>query len=405
MRICMLIRRHSFLDARVFEKEARSLAKMGHFVTIMAPKHRGHLLTIANTPNLDKAFQKERFVHEGIAFSTYNANQITDKKQVALMQQSMLQNINNGERSYFVDSLWATALHENADVYIAHEWETLYEAIQIKRWFNKRSRRVKIIFDAHELEDDNLLLKSLMREVDHIITVSDSLKNIYARRYPNIPITIIYNSPPFQEQAASFVHKNKGLTNPGTSFTIAYEGKLSKKKGDPYKIVEIVNLLNKSGMKVKFKILGNVSMANKLETEEVITQLRSHPSIEYGWVDFKDLPQHWANVDAGYIFFDLSNQNRVHALPNKFFSYLNSGTPVVVNAAAEMERFVTKHQCGIVIKKKNPTAADYAVHFLRLHRNRKLLNQLSLNAREIMRKSFSWEKMGERLFGIMKSLK
>lgn len=381
------------------------MARMGHHVTIMAPKHNGQLLSIAESPILDKAFQSDRFVHEGVHFVAYHATKIKEAKQVARMQQKMVQNLKNQVKPYFVDALGTASLQEKADVYHAHEWETLYEAIQIKRMLKKKNRSVKVIFDAHELEEDNLLLKLLMREVDHMITVSDSLKKIYASRYPKMPISLIYNSPPFLEQVPSVLKNKNWLFAASKPFTIAYEGTLSKKKGDPYKIIEIVNLLKEARIDAKFNILGNVSLGDTAETNKVISALKSHPNIEYGWVDFKDLPQYWAKVDIGYIYFDLNNQNRVNALPNKFFSYLNSGIPVIVNAASEMERIITKYQCGIVIKKKSPTASDYAAHLLSLHKNRELLKRLSLNAREIMRTLYCWEKMEERLAGIMKSLK
>jgi glycosyltransferase involved in cell wall biosynthesis len=399
----MLIRRHSFLDARVFEKEARSLARMGHHVTIMAPKHKGQLISLARTPVTDKAFQKGRFINEGVHFVPYQANQIKGK-QIERMKKIMVQNIVKRSQTYFVDSLCTMALRERADVYYAHEWETLYEAVQIKRMLKKQNSHVKVIFDAHELEEHNTLLKVLMREVDHIITVSDSLKSIYSSRYPKIPITVIYNSPHFHEQERP-IEKYESLASADKPFTIAYEGRLSINKGDPYKILEIVNLLNRSSMKVKFMILGTVALTNKLEMNKIIKKLRSHPQIHYGWVDYKDLHQFWTMVDVGYIYFNLNDLNRVYALPNKFFSFLNSGIPVVVNAAPEMESFINKYQCGIIIKKKNPTAADYAAYFASLSKNRELLSRLSINAREIMRTTFCWERMEERLAGVMKLMK
>ncbi len=51
-------------------------------------------------------------------------------------------------------------------------------------------------------------------------------------------------------------------------------------------------------------------------------------------------------------------------MPNKFFSYLNNGVPVVVNQASEMKKFIEKHRCGIVIEKEEPSAADYVEQFL-----------------------------------------
>lgn len=470
----MLIRRHSFLDARVFEKEARSLKAMGHHVTVMGPKHKGRLLSISRNPI---SIRKNRFKRDGVHVVTYKANSISGKKRVALMQRRMIQNIKRRLQTYFVDHLWIKALRVKADVYHAHEWETLYEAVQIKRMLRKKKRRVKVIFDAHELEQNTLLLKLLMHEVDHIITVSDSLKRIYAKRYPKTPITVIYNSPTTNKvqitntdntaeiedlgyindstettetidtgtivdtadtpdkfdipDKVDTIEEDKAKVNtdhidfssvnaPGPfrtattvikastkrslPFTIAYEGMLTKDKGDPYKIIQIVNRCAKSGMNVKFKILGKAIVKNKREQINILKKIRSNRRINYTWVDFKDLPKHLANTHVGYIYFHLNDPNRVYALPNKFFSYLNSGIPVVVNNAAEMRGFINRHKCGIVINKKNPTAADYASQFIRLNANRHLLDKLSQNAMKVMQTTYCWERMEQRLARIYRSL-
>lgn len=464
----MLIRRHSFLDARVFEKEARSLKAMGHHVTVMGPKHKGRLLSISRKPI---SIRKNSFKRDGVHVVTYRANRITGKKRVAFMQRRMIQNMKRRVQTYFVDHLWIKALRVKADVYHAHEWETLYEAVQIKRMLRKRKRRVKVVFDAHELEQNTPLLKLLMREVDHIITVSDSLKRIYAKRYPKIPITVIYNSPAMDKvqiantddtaeiedsgniydstktidtiAEANIIDKpdtidtediidtidssdkndtdsrsDKAPIPIGTAptvkkvpakgslpFMITYEGMLTKDKGDPYKVIQIVNRCAKSGMNVKFKILGKVVAANKREQMNIVKKIRSNRRISCTWVDFKDLPKHLANTHVGYIYFHLNDPNRIYALPNKFFSYLNSGIPVVVNNAADMRSFINKHKCGIVINKKNPTAADYASQFIRLNANRNLLDKLSQNARNVMQTTYCWERMEQRLERIYRSLR
>lgn len=62
-----------------------------------------------------------------------------------------------------------------------------------------------------------------MKEVDHLITVSDSIKEIYQKRYPNVPITVIYNTPSYQEE----LQKDKTYKN---SFVIAYEGVVTYQK-------------------------------------------------------------------------------------------------------------------------------------------------------------------------------
>ncbi|MDQ0255342.1 glycosyltransferase involved in cell wall biosynthesis [Evansella vedderi] len=371
----------------MFEKEAKSLKKMGFDVTIVAGKREGKLFTIGKKP----VFQKEEFYYDGIHFVTYDAHYPLGQEKKVMIRK-MIEELRNGAQSYFIDGLAQKALAIQADIYHAHEWETLYDAVQIKRILrNEQKRNIKVIFDAHELESDNLLMKELMKEVDYIITVSNGLKSQYAQRYPKVPITVIYNSPHFEKQIPPKDFSSKLLT-------IAYEGSLTKDKGDPEKIAEIINHC-KTKINFKFKIIGG--MPKLPEYQGVMQKMKSNPYIQWvDWVDYHDLPKQLSNVHIGYINFRLNTPNREYALPNKFFSYLNSGIPVVVNAAHEMEEFIKRHKCGIVIKKGEATAEDYATQFVRLYNNRLLLKKMSENARSVIRSTYGWEMMESRLRSI-----
>lgn len=125
-----------------------------------------------------------------------------------------------------------------------------------------------------------------------------------------------------------------------------------------------------------------------------------------GWVDYHSISKHMKDVDIGWIDFDdlQHSLNRSYALPNKFFSYLNNGIPVVVNKCHEMEEFIRTHHCGLVINKTKATAGDYANAFLYLNKNKEKLKQMSANARSVMEKVYKWENMEDRLLKVYESL-
>jgi len=391
-KICKLIRQHSFEDIRIFEKEAMSLRKLGHEVTIVTGKFNGYVFGPDLFLNQNPEFQKDHFIYRDIHFLTYDIQHYTLSSSHII---GMIKNLLEDKQDYFVDKLYETALSTNADVYHAHEWQTLYEAVQIKKTLRKKGKHVKVIFDAHELESDNLLLTLLMKEVDHLITVSDSIKEIYEERYPEIPITLIYNSPYYQDEIT--MNKDK------ESFTIAYEGVLTSQKGDPERILDIANLCNTKMTNFHFVIFGRMPEFNE-HYKLMYKKIRENPSIILRWVKYHDLPKEYQTVHIGYIFFDTKEQNRMYALPNKFFSYLNNGVPVVVNHSKEMKNFIEKHECGIVIDKAEPTAEDYVEAFLKLYEDRELLSRMSKKGREAMQKIYCWQKMEERLAEVYNSL-
>lgn len=384
---------HSFQDARIFRKQAISLRKLGHEVTIVAGRYKkgSYLLGPDRDWLKDKRFQKDSFIYEDVNFLTY-----VFKHPRESHIPGMIRALQEDRQDYFIDTLYDKALSTDADVYHAHEWHTLYEAVQIKRSLRKKGRNVKVIFDAHELYAENSLMTLMMKEVDHLITVSESIKEIYIKRYPGIPVTLIYNSPSYQEEIPV---KNENED----SFTIAYEGMVTEGKGHPEKILDITNLCKSKMENFRFKIIGKIPVREYYRVMR--EKINDNPYIESRWVDYHELPRELSNVHVGYIFFETSEENKNYALPNKLFSYLNNGLPVVVNQAHEMKNFVEKHQCGIVVEKKDPTAEEYVEAILKLYQDRQLLNQMSKNGREAMRTIYCWERMEERLAEVYNSLK
>ncbi|MFD1361139.1 glycosyltransferase [Lentibacillus salinarum] len=397
-KICMVVAYHPFLDARIFKKEAKSLQKKGYRVTMIVPKKNGHLFDIDGTP-FKKQFRSKVFTHEGIKIVTYNAENSRRPLNKVLNDEQMW------ERQGFHNPLTQLAIQEDADIYHTHEYLSLFAGVGIKRLMKKKKGKdVKLIYDSHELTPDPLhprnseekrkLLKQqllvMLQDVDYVIAVSESIKAWYQSHMPGLPVEVIYNSPPLNknQQPKSF-HSDR--------LSVGYEGNIDDRKGSQNKIIHISEICA-AKTDFQFKIIGgkqhgsSVVIPNHLRRTITLT----------GWVDYHTIPQHMQDVDIGWI--DLSDVerslNQDYSLPNKFFSYLNSGVPVVTNKCQEMERFIRQHKCGYVIDKTEPTPQDYADVFLYLHQHRNTLQEMSQNGRKAMEKIYSWEKMEKRLFNI-----
>ncbi len=398
----MVVAYHPFMDARIFKKEAKSLQKKGYNVTMIVPRRNGHLFDIDGTP-FTKSFRNKVFTYDGIKIVTYNWESCKNHLNKVLSNEEIW------ETQGFNNHLTQLAIQQDADIYHTHEYLSLFAGIGIKRLMKKRKgKHVKLIYDSHELTPDPLdtkypeeTRKSLQQkllymldEVDYVITVSDSIKSWYLAHKPNLPIEVIYNSPPL---AKNYLPKEYHSNN----VTIGYEGNFDDKKGMKEKIIGITEICAKK-TDFQFKVIGgsrfgsSFSIPNHLQDNIQLT----------GWVDYQHLPDYLNDVDIGWI--DLENVehslNRKYALPNKFFSYLNNGIPVLVNKCHEMESFIRKHQCGFVVEKTNATAQDYAEALLHLQEDKGKLKQMSQNGRSIMESLYSWEKMENRLFHVYDQL-
>ncbi|UOQ94529.1 hypothetical protein MUO14_06130 [Halobacillus shinanisalinarum] len=122
-------------------------------------------------------------------------------------------------------------------------------------------------------------------------------------------------------------------------------------------------------------------------------------------MSYDSIPEAMKDVDVGWIDLDAENSlNNRFAMPNKFFSYLNNGVPVLVNQCTDMEEFIQTYKCGHVVKKLQATAQDYFQALLHLHSNRSKTQEMSLNSRKVMESHFSWRHMEKKLFTVYDQL-
>lgn len=383
LKVCMLVLQHPFLDARIFKREALSLVKLGYEVTMVVPRNKdGLMYDIDGTPFKTK-FRTPVFIHQSVKVVSYKA---------AMPHQAhMTKAIHSGGYSLFDDPLFKVGLAQNADIYHAHEYHSLYSGIGIKRALKQtKGKSVKLIYDSHEITEGNQvpLMKRMLQEADAVITVSDAMEEWYKANMPALPTVTLYNSPPL---AASYSPPPASKD----TFVACYEGYMHKDKGSSAKLFDITALCS-NGFPFRFKILGGVSGKTLVPPAPIKSNIQL-----CGWVDYYRIPEYMKDVDVGWIDYDINASatpiNYKVALPNKLFSYLNNGVPVVVNQCPEMARFVREHECGIVIDHPAPTAKQYADCFRYLRDNRDELLRMSYNARKIMTEQFSWEHMEYRL--------
>lgn len=401
-KVCMVVAYHPFMDARIFKKEAKSLQKKGYNVTMIVPRRNGHLFDIDGTPFTTR-FRSKVFTHEGIKIVTYNWENCENHLNKVLSNEVFW------ESQGFNNPLTELAIQQDADIYHAHEYLSLFAGVGIKRLMKKRKGKdVKLIYDSHELTPDPLddkytkatrqnlqqKLFYMLEEVDYIITVSDSIKSWYLTHKPNLPVEVIYNSPPLSKS-----HLPKSYAS--NKVTVGYEGNFDDKKGLKEKIVGMTEICSKRG-NFQFKVIGGSRFGNSFSIPKHLQE-----NIELtGWIDYQTIPYHLKDVDIGWIDLENVEQslNIQYALPNKFFSYLNNGIPILVNKCHEMESFIRKYECGFVVEKTHVTAQDYADALQHLLADKNTLKQMSENGRNVMENLYSWENMENRLFRVYQQL-
>ncbi|MCF3943109.1 glycosyltransferase [Oceanobacillus alkalisoli] len=398
--ICILVSEHPFLDARIFKKEAKSLVKAGFQVTMIVPRRNGYLFDVDGT-RFNEHFREEQFFYEGIKIITYE--QIHHEKQL----KKRYTTIRKSKVAPDPDRFIQLAIAVQADIYHAHEFYSLYAGVQVKRKLSLLGKQIKLIYDSHEIDPDPLMqqarrrkqikrdmLKEMLKETDFVITVSESIKRDFLSMNATLPVEIIYNAPPLSKDYHPGQGKNEQLI-------LVYEGVMNEKRGNFRKLMKIIELCNEHFPLQAILIGGNKKSESPL-------QIPSHLKdkiILTGWVDYKEIPEKMKGADLGWVDLNANGSlNNRYAMPNKFFSYLNHGLPVIVNQCDDMEEFIKKYDCGYIVKGREATAEDYAESLCELHANRSSIHMMSRQARKVMEERFSWEQMEKRLLSIYHGL-
>ena len=386
-KVCMLLCYLPFLDTRIFKNEAQSLLKNGYDVTMIVPRKNGHLYDIDGTPFTNE-FHDQTFIYQGVKIVTYDDKERTTNPST--------------------DPLYKLGVLEEADIYHAHELSSFYYGSHIKKTLREeKSKKSHLIYDSRQLVPDpfstkindntkkswhEMLLNSI-KEVDYIIAVSDSIKSWYLSLDPSLPVEIIYNTPPL---TSTFKQKEEA----NDKFIVCHEGNLSPSSGDINKIFSITDSCRKV-MDFQFKVIGGPRYGENINTPDSLKK----NLIFTGWVNYNSIPSVMLDVDIGWIDLDTTHSlNNMYAMPNKFFSYLNNGIPVLVNRSTDMEKFIRTYHCGLVIDKLNPTAEDYTKALLYLYNHKDELKQMHRNARKVVESYYSWEVMEHRLLKVYESL-
>src|SRR5699024_9072639 len=135
--VCFLITEHPFLDARIFKKEAKSLHGEGYQVTMIVPTKNGYLFDVDGSI-FHQQFRSQTFIHEGIKIVTYE--QMYPENQL----KNLHYNLHSGHHSRFTDPLTQLGIAQQADIYHAHEFFSLYSGVGIKRTLATKGRECKL---------------------------------------------------------------------------------------------------------------------------------------------------------------------------------------------------------------------------------------------------------------------
>lgn len=352
-------------DGRVFHRGARSLAKAGYNVTLIA-----------------------RHTKEEVVGGVRVLPLPTPKNRLQRVTKVMWR-------------LYRLAVRENADVYHFHDPELMIVGLLLKL------RGKKVIWDAHEHYPNSILDKYyisrplrrltsrsfdlfervVIRFFDYVIYTTPLVGARYATmkvragRVENYPIMELSGTPVRQPQEK-----------------IVYLGGMSKIRG-LREVVEALAEVVKKHPRWKLCLVGSFSPASfEGEVRDLAKKLGVEANVEFiAWVPYEETEKLSSQAAMGVITY-LPYSNNTSCLPNKLFDYMLVGLPVIASNFPLYREVVEGSHCGLIVDPSKPPEIARAMEYLIEHPDE--ARRMGENGRRAVLEKYNWETESKQLLRI-----
>lgn len=351
LKIAHLTSVHQRHDTRIFLKMCRSLAAVGHDVSLI--------------------------VADGLGDETRDGVRIMDV----------------GKARARLDRMWgatrrvlAKALELNSDIYHLHDPELLPAGLKLKR----SGRRV--IFDAHEDLPSQILSKPYLHPaLRGTVSVSAGVFERFACRRLDIVVAAtpaIANK--FQQSGIKAININNfpllGELDANISWgekasEVCYIGGIGAIRG----IKQVVSAMAFCRSETRLNLAGGFT------EKQVKVEVEANPGWarvnELGFLTRAQVREALSRSVAGLVTF-LPFPNHIDAQPNKMFEYMSAGLPVIASHFPLWRDIIEGSKCGICVDPLDPAAIAAAID--QLVENPQLAREMGENGRRAVRERYNW---------------
>lgn len=264
-------------------------------------------------------------------------------------------------------------LFSKVDLIFANDLDTLPSAFLS----HKFKRRSKIVYDSHELfteapELEGRFVKKIWERIEkmifpklnHIITVNDSIAEIFEEKYKK-PIIVIRNVSEKFNWNELKTKSELGIPEDKNLIIVQGSG-LNIDRGLEEAILAMQYTEN-----AVLLIVGDGDVIPNAKEMVKAQQLESKV-LFFGKRPYKELMQFTRHATIGLALDKPKSLNYRYALPNKLFDYIQANTAVICSNLIEIEKIVEKYDIGISIETISPEAIAETINGL-LENKEKLL--------------------------------
>jgi glycosyltransferase involved in cell wall biosynthesis len=372
--VCVFSSVHDALDNRVFYREAQSLRRGGHEVTLLA-------------------VHPESGVKDGI--------RIIGLPEVARWKRP---------------KLWRRIIQEavalDADVYHFHDPELLIVAPIIRALTGSPT-----VYDCHEVYADFIRVKDYMSPllrypIAEIFRVVEPLlarlqnalifsDHAIAESFESVdaPKRTLFNFP-----ARFLIENGKQATNSldDRPPTIVHLGGHERNRGTRL-MINAFKAVHRCVPEAELRLVGHY-VPEGLETE-VRTHIREQGLEEAvtveGRVPFEEVGDYLTEASIGWVPWQPYVKNDLN-VPTKLFEYMAYALPIVSSRLQSTEPFVTNGENGFLVDAASPEA--HADAHVRLLTNPEEAQEMGMRGQHLVDTQYNWDRMESRLLGLYEEL-
>jgi glycosyltransferase involved in cell wall biosynthesis len=227
----------------------------------------------------------------------------------------------------------AAGFARKADIFHCNDIEPLPICVWSKWFFN---RKLKIVYDAHELEFDKAEKDSkyypqwalafaermLLRYTSRVINVSPLIADAYVERYGIRRPAVVMNCPPLEHPSTEQLLR-KALDIPADEKIFLYQGGLIPKRGVEL-LLEVFQDLP-ANLHLVFLGFGPlVELAQKAANQ--FANIHFHSAVSP-----TQLHRYTSDADVGFCIYQGKTGNHQLTIGNKIFQYIMAGVPVLAS--------------------------------------------------------------------------
>jgi glycosyltransferase involved in cell wall biosynthesis len=355
---------HPYDDARIFHKQAASLAQAGYHVELHAVA--------------DFVEKEEKGVH------IFGVKRHTKKWK----------RLENGR------ILYERALKSGADFFHFHDPELLPWGVKIAKKTGK-----PVIYDSHEDLPKQIHTKPWIPAGirDSLSKVVHRFEKGWASKLAAVITATESIRDQFQEAKNVTVIKNYPLPMPAIekeengANRILYVGGISYLRG--YR--EMIQMMDHIPRELQAELHLIGPMQHIAAEDQDKEELRKKNIYLHGRIPFEEVKKWLAKGKVGLVCLH-PIENYRESLPIKMFEYMAAGLPLVATDFPLWKEIVDQSQCGFTVDALNPK--EMAEKVTQLLLDKELHNQMSENGRRAYEEHYNWRVEEKKLLDLYQKL-